>query len=86
MILPNAVRSGVTPYTDPAPPYADPEAGDHLVEEEQRAVLVAERAEPFEEPRLRRHDAHVRGDGLDHDDRDLACRARRRSPGRRPGR
>jgi hypothetical protein len=49
----------------------DPEAGDHLVEDEERAGGVAERAQPLEEPRLRRDDAHVPGDGLDDDRRQV---------------
>ena len=72
MILPSVVRSGVTPNTEPAPRVRDPEAGDHLVEQEQRPVFVAERAEPFEEPRFRRHHAHVRRDRLHDDHRDVA--------------
>jgi hypothetical protein len=45
----------------------DAEAGDHLVEDEQRAALVTELPHALEEPRCRRDDAHVPGDGLDED-------------------
>ena len=48
----------------------DPEPGDHLVEDQERAVLVAEQSEPFEVPVVGRHDAHVRGDRLDDERRD----------------
>ena len=43
----------------------DPEAGDHLVEDEQRARRVAELAQRLEEARRGRDDAHVPGDRLD---------------------
>ena len=43
-------------------------------------MLVAERAEPFEEARLRRHDPHVRGDRLDDDDGDSRPRSREDRP------
>ena len=46
----------------------DAEAGDHLVEDEQRARHVAEPAQHLEVAGLRRDDAHVRRDRL-HDDR-----------------
>src|SRR5439155_5277225 len=48
----------------------DAEAGDHLVEDEQRPGGVAEAAEQLEEARIRRHDAHVPGDRLDDDRRE----------------
>ena len=57
----------------------DPEAGDHLVEDEQRTDTVALGTQPVEEARRRCDDAHVRGDRLDDDRRDL----RRRAPARR---
>ena len=47
----------------------DAEARDHLVEDEQRAGGIAERAEHLEVARLRRHDAHVPRHGLDDDRR-----------------
>ena len=54
----------------------DAEAGDDLVEHEQRAGCVAECTERLEEARLRRHHSHVPGDGLDDDAREaLAQRA-----------
>ena len=52
------------------PAARDPEAGDHLVEDEQRARRVAERAQRLEEAGLRRDDAHVPGDRLDQDARE----------------
>ena len=45
----------------------DAEARDDLVEDEQGARGVAERAQRLEEARRRRHDAHVPGDRLDDD-------------------
>jgi hypothetical protein len=50
-----------------------PEAGHHLVEDEERAVAVAQRAQPLEIAGLRRHQAHVAGDRLDEDGGDLAA-------------
>src|SRR5207237_6843939 len=47
----------------------DPKARDHLVEDEQRAALVAKAPQALEEPRSRRDDAHVPGDRLDEDAR-----------------
>ncbi len=44
---------------------AEPEAGDHLVEDEQRARRVAGRPQPVEEGVRWRHEAHVRRDRLD---------------------
>src|SRR5215212_1093093 len=43
----------------------DAEPGDHLVQHEQRAGAVADRAQPLEEPGLRGHHAHVAGHRLD---------------------
>ena len=51
-------------------PLRQAEAGDHLVEEEERALPVGDLPEPLEEARLREDDAHVRGDRLDGDDGD----------------
>src|SRR5581483_4240082 len=48
----------------------DAEAGDHLVEDEQRARGVAERAQRLEKAVDRRDDAHVPGDRLDDDRRE----------------
>ena len=45
----------------------DPEAGDHLVEDEERAGVVARRPQRLQEPRLGRNDAHVSRHWLDHD-------------------
>ncbi len=50
----------------------DAEARDDLVEEQERAVLQGDLAQSLEESVGRGHDAHVRGDGLDGDERDLA--------------
>ena len=61
------VRSGRTPYTLLRPAAGDAEAGDHLVEDEQRARRVAERPQRLEEAGLGRDDAHVPGHGLDED-------------------
>ena len=44
---------------------AEPESGDHLVEDQQRAHPIALGAQTLEETRRRRDDAHVRGDRLD---------------------
>ena len=49
----------------------DPESGDHLVEDEQRADTVALGPQTVEEARRWRDDAHVRRDRLDDDRRDL---------------
>ena len=45
----------------------DAEAGDHLVEDEQRAGRVAQLPQRLEEAGLRRNDAHVARDRLDDD-------------------
>ena len=45
----------------------DAEAGDHLVEDEQRAARVAQHPQRLEEAGSRRDDAHVAGDRLDED-------------------
>ena len=57
----------------------DAEAGDHLVEDEQRAGGVAERAERLEEAGRGRDAAHVPGDRLD-EDRGEAPRCDARPP------
>ena len=44
---------------------ADPEAGDHLVEDQDRPALGGPFAQVLEEPGHRRDDAHVRRDRLD---------------------
>ena len=69
-ILPRIVRSGQHAEALLRTAARDAEAGDHLVEDEQRARGVAERAEHLEEARRGRHDAHVPGDGLDEDRRE----------------
>jgi hypothetical protein len=50
----------------------DAKARHDLVEDQQRAVLAAQRAQPLEVARSRRDAAHVAGDRLDDDRRDLA--------------
>ena len=47
------------------------ESGDHLVEDQKRAVLSRDFPQGFEESRARRHDPHVSGDRLDNDAGDL---------------
>ena len=81
MILPRQVRSGSTPKTSCAAAVAEAEAGDHLVEDEERAVLPRELAQALQEAGRRRHDAHVPGDRLDDDGGDLVRGARRRAGG-----
>ena len=61
----------------------DAEAGDHLVEDQQRAVAIAQRAQPAQEALGRKHQTHVPGDRLDDDRGDLAA-ALRRTALRRP--
>ena len=73
--LPNAVRSGVTPSSSWRPAAAEPEPGDDLVEDEQRADPVALGPQALEEARHRRHQTHVGGDRLDDDARHRARRA-----------
>ena len=62
--LPKHHRSGRTPNAR-APPQAEAEPGDDLVEDQQRAGRVARGPQPFEEPGRRRDEAHVGGDRLD---------------------
>ena len=64
----------------------DAEAGDHLVEDQQRAGGVAERAQRLEEARRRRDDAHVPGHRLDDDRRRALRRSARPPPRSRRGR
>ncbi len=47
------------------PAEADAEAGDHLVEDQEGPHPIALGAQALEEPRGRRHQAHVGGDRLD---------------------
>ena len=54
MTLPKHHRSGRTPEPLLRRRRGQPEAGDHLVEEQQRAGPVARRPQPGEEPRLGR--------------------------------
>jgi 6-phosphofructokinase 2 len=51
------------------PARSEAEAGDHLVEDQQRANVVTRRAQCLEEPGLGRHDTHVRRNRLDDDAR-----------------
>ena len=65
--LANVIMSGVTPKVCAANARAGaPEAGDHLVEDQQQAVLVADRAQPLQVA-LRRHQ-HAGGAGHRLDD------------------
>jgi hypothetical protein len=48
----------------------DAEPRDDLVEEQQRAVAIRDRAKALEKTRRRRDDPHVGGDRLDRDHRD----------------
>jgi hypothetical protein len=58
MTLPSVVRSGRTEKRSCAPPRRDAEAGHHLVEDEQRAVLApSERRRPCEVAVLGRDEA-----------------------------
>ncbi len=50
-----------------------PEAGHHLVEDQQRAVFSAQLAQPGQETLHRQHDSHVARDGLHDDPGDLAA-------------
>ena len=61
----------------------DAEAGDHLVEDEQRAARVAEQPQRLEEAGRRRDDAHVAGDRLDEDRGEPLPVLRPRPPQRR---
>ena len=65
MTLPNVVRSGVHVVLRLRATGAEPEAGDHLVEHQQRADPVALGAQPLEEAGRGSDDAHVGGDRLD---------------------
>ena len=57
-----------------APPSADAEAGDHLVEHEQRAVPRCTRSRsPSRKPAAGGDETHVRGDRLDEDRRDVGA-------------
>jgi hypothetical protein len=59
------IRSDAVELLRAAP--GDPEAGHHLVEHEQRARRVRERAERLQEPRRGRNAAHVPRHRLDED-------------------
>ncbi len=52
---------------------ADPKAGHHLVEDQHRAVLRAERAQRLQELARPRHEVHVAGHRLDDHRRDLVA-------------
>jgi len=68
--FPRQVTSAATPVLLLAPPGAT-EARDDLIEDEQAAELPSHPAEAFEEIGIRRDNAHVPGDGLDQDGRNL---------------
>ena len=69
--LPKIDRSGVIPNHACAPPRADAEPGDHLVEDEQRAGAGAPVPEVVEEAGRGGDEAHVGGDRLDEDRREV---------------
>ena len=69
--LPRHVRSGPDAVADLRPAPGDAEAGHHLVEQQQRPVLVAQLAQALQVPLGRRDDAHVPRDGLDDEAGDL---------------
>ena len=90
MTLPMIVRSARTPVQLLRAAAGDAEAADHLVEHEQRAARVGALAQQLEEARARRHEAHVGGQRLGDDRRQLVPLGRRdqrlagRSTARRP--
>ena len=65
MTLPKVVRSGRTSYLRLRATRAEPEAGDDLVEHEERADTVALGPQTVEEPGRWCDDTHVRRDRLD---------------------
>ena len=73
MILPRQVRSGVHRHTRLRAAGRGAEAGDHFVEDEQRAVRVAQLAQSAQEAVCWWHDAHVAGDRLDDERGDRAA-------------
>ena len=70
--LPSVVRSGVDAEALARAAGRDAEAGHHLVEDQQRAVLVGERAQRREEAGIGRDEARVADDRLDDDRGDAA--------------
>ena len=64
--------SGFTPKYSLAPPHAELRACFHFVEDQQRAVFVAEVAESLQESWLRNAEADVHQNRLEDDGRDLA--------------
>ena len=79
MILPRHVRSGRMPEELLRAARRRAKSRDHLVEDEQRVLAIAQRAQALEEPGLRRHDAHVAGDRLDEDRGNLLRGSARRA-------
>ena len=71
MILPRHVRSGRMPVQLLRATWRRSKSGDHLVEDEQGVLAIAQGAQALEESRLRQHDAHVSGDRLDEDGSNL---------------
>ncbi len=71
--LPRVVRSGRHTVEPLGPAQGDSEAGHHLVEDQQGAVLVADSTQAFEKARLRRDAVHIAGHRLDDDAGDLAA-------------
>ena len=72
MTFPSVVRSGVIPSRAWTPPRADPKAGHHLVEDQQRAVAPRDVAERAQKARNRQHESHVPDVRLDDHGRDAA--------------
>ena len=73
MILPNVVTSGVTPNSPCALEAADAEPRDHLVPDEERAVVLGEVPQRLVVAVLRHHDALVREDRFDEDGGDVVA-------------
>ena len=73
MILPSAVRSGMTPKSFLRAAVGEPEAGHHFVVDQQRAVLLRE-PRSSQELRRRRHEAHVADDRFEDHAGDLVAR------------
>ena len=70
MTLPSTLRSGSHALALLGPAARDAEAGDHLVEDEQRARLVGELAQVARKPSAGGDQAHVGREGSQ-DDREL---------------
>ena len=71
MILPEARQIGTDAVKLLRPAWRRSKPGDHLVEDEQGVLAIAQGAQALEESRLRQHDAHVSRDRLDEDGSNL---------------